>query len=234
LEVKTSPTLEVLPLVEVLRNGIVESRHRGVIAVVDSTGEILHQIGDGRFRTFWRSSSKPLQALPVVVTGAAHHYRFDRRHLAIMCGSHVGKDYHVAPVTDILERAGVPENALRCDVPGRPLTRHGCSGKHAGMIATAAHLGEPLDEYTDPAHPVQRRIRNTLATLASTDPAAIPTASDGCSVPTFAMTIAEMALTFARLVDPFGMPDTLAAACRRVSAAMWAHPELLSGAEGDT
>jgi L-asparaginase II len=229
---ETSP--EVAPLVEVLRNGIVESRHRGVIAIVDSTGRTLHQIGDRRFRTFWRSSSKPLQALPVVVTGAADRYGFDERHLAVMSGSHVGKDYHVAVVADILERAGVPESALRCDVAARPLLRHGCSGKHAGMLATAAHLGEPFDGYTDPTHPAQRRIRDTLGLLSSTDSAAIPTASDGCSVPTFAMTMSEMALAFARLVDPFGLPDPLAVACRRVTAAMWAHPELLSGAEGDT
>jgi L-asparaginase II len=227
-------TPEVRTLVEVLRNGIVESRHRGVIAVVDSTGQTLHQVGDRRFRTFWRSSSKPLQVLPVVSTGAADRYGLDASHLAIMSGSHVGKDYHVAVVADILERAGVPESALRCDVPGRPLLRHGCSGKHAGMLATAAHLGEPLEGYTDPTHPVQRRIRETLGLLASTDPVAIPTASDGCSVPTFAMTLSEMALAFARLVDPFGLPDLLAAACHRVTAAMWAHPELLSGAEGDT
>src|SRR5258708_29562 len=234
MDVDVAHAPRVSPLVEVLRGDIVESRHRGVIAMVDSAGQTLHAVGDEQFRTFWRSSSKPLQALPVVVTGAADRYGFDNRHLAVMCGSHVGKDYHVTVVTEILQRAGVPESALRCDVAGRPLTRHGCSGKHAGMLATAAHLGEPLDGYTDPEHPVQLRIRETLATLASTDPSTIPTANDGCSVPTFAMTIREMALVFARLVDPFGIPSPLADACRRISRAMWAHPELLSGAEGDT
>jgi L-asparaginase II len=146
----------------------------------------------------------------------------------------VGKDYHTAVVADILERAGVPETALRCDVPGRPLLRHGCSGKHAGMLVTARHLGEPLDGYAEPEHPVQRRIRAILAILADAAGDAVPAASDGCSVPTFAMTLEQMALAFARLADPAGLPSPLGEACARIAAAMGAYPELLSGAEGDT
>ncbi len=224
----------VAPLVEVIRGEVVESRHRGGIAVVEATGRLCYATGSPYFRTFWRSSSKPLQALPVVTSGAADRYGLTSRHLAVMCGSHVGKDDHVEAVGEILARADLPESALRCDRPGRPLLRHGCSGKHAGMLVTAKHLGEPLEGYTDPSHPVQRRIRETLAVLADVSADEIAVASDGCSVPTFAMTLAQMALAFARLVDPAFLPATLAAASRRVVAAMWAHPELLSGTEGDT
>jgi L-asparaginase II len=225
---------EVAPLVEVYRGEVVESRHRGAIAVVDSAGRLTHAAGDPRLRTFWRSSSKPLQALPVVATGAADHYRLGPWHLAIMCGSHVGQDYHVAVVADILERAGIPESALRCDLAGRPLLRHGCSGKHAGMLVTAKFLGEPIDDYTAPDHPGQRRIRQTLALLADIPESEIAVASDGCSVPTFAMTLEQMARAFARLVDPAELPPSLRDACARIVAAMGAHPELLSGAEGET
>ncbi|HEX5416624.1 MAG TPA: asparaginase [Chloroflexota bacterium] len=225
---------EVAPLVEVWRGDVVESRHRGGIAVVDAAGRLTRRVGDARLFTFWRSSSKPLQALPAVLTGAADRYGLEPRHLAVMCGSHVGKDYHVAVVREILERARIPEAALHCDRPGRPLARHGCSGKHAGMLVTARHLGEPLEGYTEPDHPVQRRIRDVLGRLADVAAEEIPLASDGCSVPTFAMALDRMALAFARLVDPVGLPEDLAAACRQIVAAMWARPDLLSGAAGDT
>lgn len=225
---------EVVPLTEVWRGDVIESRHRGAIALVDASGRLIHAVGDSELRTFWRSSSKPLQALPVVTTGAADRFGLASRHLAVMCGSHTGKDYHVDAVADILDRAGVPVEALRCDRPGQPLLQNGCSGKHAGMLATAAHLGEPLDGYTEPSHPVQRRIRSTLALLAETRPPEIPIASDGCSVPTFAMTLRQMALAFSRLVDPADLPLDLTDGCRRIVNAMQAHPELLSGAPGDT
>lgn len=231
-EAPAYPTVE--PLTEVSRGGVVESRHRGAIAVVDSSGALLYAVGDAGFRTFWRSASKPLQALPALLTGAAGRYGLEPRHLAVMCGSHTGKDYHVRAVREILERAGIPETALRCVVPGKPAAPHGCSGKHAGMLLTARHLGEPLEGYEELEHPAQRRIRHVLAMLGSTPPEGVAAASDGCSVPTFAMTLAQMALAFARLVDPRGLGDAVTEACRRLVAAMQAHPEMLSGAEGDT
>jgi L-asparaginase II len=224
----------VTPLTEALRGGIVESRHRGAIAVVDSHGRLLSQAGDPDLLTFWRSSSKPLQALPVVITGAAERFGFETRHLAVMCGSHTGKEYHLRAVAEILERAGVPADALRCQAAGRPPLPHGCSGKHAGMLATAAHLGEPLEGYREPGHPVQRRIRQTLADLAGIAPGAIGIGVDGCGVPTFAMPLRLMALAFARLTDPAALESGLASACTHIAASMWTHPELLSGADGDT
>jgi L-asparaginase II len=102
------------------------------------------------------------------------------------------------------------------------------------MLVTAAHLGLPLDDYTRPDHPIQLRVRETIASLASVDPREVAVASDGCSVPTFAMTLEQMALAFSRLVDPSTLRPSLRQACGRIMQAMWAHPELLSGAPGDT
>ncbi|MGH2458120.1 MAG: asparaginase [Chloroflexota bacterium] len=224
----------VAPLTEIFRGEVVESRHRGSIAVVDAEGRLLAEVGDAALVTYWRSAAKPLQALPVITTGAADHFGLEPEHLAVMCASHAGRDDHVAAVTEALARAGVPIGALRCEVPGRDGPRHGCSGNHTGMLVTARHLGEPLETYPDPDHPVQRRIRAVLGTLGEVDPASIPSASDGCSVPTFAMSLRQMALAFARLIDPADLAEPLRGACRRMVAAMQAHPDLLAGAEGDT
>lgn len=224
----------VAPLTEVLRGDVVESRHRGSIAVVDADGRLLDEVGDVDLVTYWRSSAKPLQALPVITTGAADRFGLEPKHLAVMCASHAGRDYHVEAVTEALERAGVPVSALRCEVPERSAPRHGCSGNHTGMLVTASHLGEPLDSYPDPDHPVQQRIREVLGILGDVEPTSIPTASDGCSVPTFAMSLRQMALAFARLIDPADLDEPLRGACRRIVAAIQAHPDLLAGAEGDT
>lgn len=224
----------VAPLTEVFRGDVVESRHRGSIAVVDAAGHLLAEVGDTDLVTYWRSAAKPLQALPVITTGAADRFGLEPKHLAVMCASHAGREYHVEAVTEALERAGVPVSALRCETPERFAPRHGCSGNHTGMLVTASHLGEPLESYPDPDHPVQRRIRQVLGTLGDVKPGSIPSASDGCSVPTFAMSLRQMALAFARLIDPADLDDPLRGACRRIVAAMQAQPDLLAGAEGDT
>src|SRR5436309_1524015 len=60
-------------LVEVLRGDMVESTHRGAAAVVSVDGSVPRSWGDIESPVYPRSAIKPLQAIPLVETGAADH-----------------------------------------------------------------------------------------------------------------------------------------------------------------
>jgi L-asparaginase II len=60
--------------VEVMRGGLVESRHAGALAVVDADGAMALALGDVERPVFPRSAVKALQALPLVESGAADSF----------------------------------------------------------------------------------------------------------------------------------------------------------------
>lgn len=234
-------------LVEVTRGGMVESSHRGALAVVDSEGGLLAAAGDPFFMAYLRSAAKPFQALPTVTAGALDHFGLDNEALALMCASHHGMEAHVAIDQRILNAIGLDKSALRCGVHWpideaathrlaqaglEPDARHNnCSGKHAGMLTLARLWGCENDDYTLPNHPVQQAILERLGALTSLPPAIIHYAPDGCTVPAFALPLSRAALAFARLIDPSAPAD-----CQRVVAAMQAYPHVVSnyGALDDT
>jgi L-asparaginase II len=232
-------------LVHVYRGPLIESNHYGHIAVVDFRGNVLHGLGDPHHVTFVRSSSKPLQAIPVVESGAADRYRFSPADLALCCASHSGEQRHTDRVTDMLARIGVPHEALQCGthVPRdqenyKRLIRSGgeltpiynnCSGKHAGMLTLASHLGADLSSYRDIDHPVQVLMRAAVADMADMVAEDIVIGIDGCGVPVFGVPLDRLALAFAKLSDPTGQPETRRQALERITAAMMAHPEMVGG-----
>src|SRR5579862_6074320 len=143
-------------LVEVLRGSLVESRHRGAVAVADADGGTLLALGDVTTPIFPRSAVKALQALPLVETGAADAFGFGDEELALACASHSGEPGHVTGVTRMLAKAGLDATALRCGAhwpmaqpataalarSGEPTALHNnCSGKHAGFICDACAIG---------------------------------------------------------------------------------------------
>jgi L-asparaginase II len=235
------------PLAVLVRRGDrLESRHRVAYAVADAGGNLIHHEGEVREPVFPRSAVKPLQALPLVESGAAERFAVSERELALACASHGGEAMHTEIVAAWLARLGLDASALECGAhppSHEPTARHlietgeapsalhnNCSGKHAGMLTLALHLGAPVAGYSQPDHPVQRRISAVLAEMsgASLEPPAI----DGCGVPTHPLPLANLAAAMARLTDPG--PDTehapgRAAACARIRAAMSAHPELVAG-----
>jgi L-asparaginase II len=236
-----------VPLVEVWRGETVESVHYGALSVVGSAGRALAAVGDPGEVTFLRSAAKPAQVLPLLASGAAERFGFTEGEIAVMIGSHNGEPSHVATVRSILGKIGLREDALRCGAhppfhrPSAAALRAGgaeptavhnnCSGKHAGMLALAVHLGAPVDTYLDEKHPVQARIRAAVESLAGLEPGGSRTAVDGCSAPTFAMPLRQLALLFARLVDPATVPGDLAGAARRAVGAMRSHPEMVAGSD---
>lgn len=222
---------------EVTRGGIVESWHTAALAVISSTGQLIAALGDPHLITFPRSSLKPIQALPLIESGAADHYQLTPAQLAVACASHGGEASHTAAVSAMLHAGHLPITALHCgqhapqspasDQPTSPLT-HNCSGKHAGQLLACAHQHLPLATYTDTDHPQQIHIRTILAELADIAPDQIINGIDGCSLPNYALPLSAMARALARLLDPSQLPPTRAAAAARLFDAMRAHPDLVA------
>lgn len=234
------------PLVEVSRGPLVESVHQGHLVAVTPLGEAIAWLGNPDVVTFFRSSAKPLQAIPLVSSGAADHFEFTEREIAIACGSHSGESIHVETVRAMLEKLGLNESALRCGVHepfsidvARQLIRdqqppsvlqNNCSGKHAGMLALAKHIGAPIETYDELQNPVQQLILNTVSEFSGVPADKIAIGIDGCAVPVFGISVRAMALAYARLVLPppiVGKPKL--AACERIVKAMLDFPEMVGG-----
>jgi L-asparaginase II len=232
-------------LVEVLRSGLVESRHRGAVVVVDADGKVVLALGDGERPVFPRSAVKALQALSLIETGAADRFGLAEQELALACASHGGEPDHVAASGRMLARAGLDPSALACGAhwplhqpSAQALARSGavatalhnnCSGKHAGFLCTACALGVDHHGYGEPSHAVQRQVK---ATLEDTTGIALPEASravDGCSVPTWAMPLDRLALAFARFGTGQGLPPERAKAAARLRAACAGNPWYVAG-----
>jgi L-asparaginase II len=234
------------PLVEVKRGSITESRHRGHIAVVEPDGNIIASAGALNTVTFLRSSAKPLQAIPLLVTGAADRFGFTDREVALACASHNGEPIHTEVVLSMLRKIGLGPEALRCGVhepygveAARELRERGeqpnalhnnCSGKHAGMLAVALHLGAPIDNYESPENPVQKAIADAVSQFSGVPVTDMAVGIDGCAAPIFGITVKAMALAYARLVSPPESFDKITrGACERIVRVMNASPELIGG-----
>lgn len=232
------------PLIEILRDAAVESRHRGAIVAVTPRNELLAALGHGDEPCFLRSAAKPFQAVVVVAAGAAERHRLTDRELALIAASHNGEPMHVECVSALLDRLRLAPDLLQCGVhppfnsaaarlmAGQSPTvlHNNCSGKHAGMLAACLAAGFPVAGYEHVDHPLQRRIRDVIAEFSDVATDAMPFGLDGCTVPTWAIPLRAIALAYARLVNPVGVTH-YAVAARRVAAAMMTHPEMVGGTE---
>jgi L-asparaginase II len=232
-------------IVEVTRGGVVESRHTGAYVVMDASGKIVSSAGDIDQAVFPRSAVKAFQCLPLVESDAADHFGLSDEELALACASHNGEGAHVRAAASMLAKAGMTETQYECgahwpldqasqhDMARRdeePRAIHNnCSGKHAGMLALARELGAPASGYTLIDHPVQRAIARTMSELCALDIDAQPHGIDGCSVPTWAIPLRNLALGFARFGSGATLGEKRKAACRRIIDAVRAHPFMVAG-----
>ncbi|MCU0831721.1 MAG: asparaginase [Rhizobiaceae bacterium] len=232
-------------LVEILRGAVVESRHRGAVSVIDADGAEIFSVGDVDQPVFPRSAIKLIQALPLIESGAADALGFGNRELSLACASHNGEQEHVELAKSMLARAGLDEAALECgthwpyDQPiaialaksgGAPGPCHNnCSGKHAGFLCTAMHLGDDPAGYVGAAHPAQRRVRDAMAEVTGAAHAAEACGTDGCSIPTYAIPLDAMARGFARMATGRGLDAGRAKAARRLMSACMAEPFFMAG-----
>jgi L-asparaginase II len=202
-------------VVEATRGGVVEAVHR-VHAVAVSEGEIVASRGDPALVTLFRSSAKPIQALPMVRARPD----LDDGEVAIACASHLHRPDQLDPVRSLLEKAGASEDDLECG-PEPTRLEHNCSGKHAAMLLLCQERGWPSEGYRLASHPCQQAMLQEVADAAEVDAASIATAVDGCGVVTYALPLHAMAHAFARLARLEGGG--------RVTEAMRARPELIRG-----
>jgi len=219
---------------EVVRSGMVESRHHGSVVALGPDGAVVLAVGETDTAMYPRSANKPAQAAAMLRCGLP----LDGELLALAAASHSGEDFHIMGARRILAAADLDEGLLQ-NTPGWPLdeiamlayVRRGlekssiaadCSGKHAAMLVTCAVNGWNVGDYLTPEHPLQFAIHDTIEELAG-EPVG-PPGVDGCGAPLFAMTLTGLARTFRALA--LGPPDS---AERQVVEAIRAHPQWTSG-----
>ena len=229
-------------MVEIWRGGLLESFHQGHAVIADASGNIVDAWGDPDAVTYPRSSSKMIQALPLISSGAADRYGLNGEHLALACASHNGAHIHTDRVGNWLEQLGLDDSALRCgtQIPDdddarfelirqkcAPVQMHNnCSGKHSGFLTLAQYMGAG-PEYIEIDHPVQQ------AALAAFEEVTGESSQgygiDGCSAPNFSTTMAGMARAMAWFASAQDRNDLQSQAAARLVQAMGQFPELVAG-----
>jgi L-asparaginase II len=230
------------PMVEIWRGPLLESVHYGHAVICDDAGQIVRSWGDPEALIYPRSSSKMIQALPLLTSGAAEKYGLTSEQLALACASHNGAEIHTSRVNAWLSQLGLGDDDFRCgpqepsEIPARdaliktdnsPCQVHNnCSGKHAGFLTLAQHMGAG-PEYVEVDHPVQQACLEAFEeTTGLTSPAF---GIDGCSAPNFATTVVGLARSMAWFASAADRSGRDADAAQALTQAMIKHPELVAG-----
>ena len=220
-------------LLEVSRNGMVESVHCGHLLVINNSGKSRLEIGDLDSLIYPRSAVKSIQASAMVRAGL----KVSPKELALVCASHAGSAEHMEVATGILNAAGLSEKDLLNtpdkplgvaeriawgDKPGTSLSAN-CSGKHSGMLATCVINGWDIKSYKEISHPLQQAIIKEFEEL--TGAKITQTGIDGCGAPLFALTLRQLAKAVQKLLqstDPIH---------QEVVSACLSNPNMVSGAK---
>ncbi len=234
-------------IVEITRGGIVESFHHGAIAVLDADGKVVLSRGDIDRPIFPRSAIKGFQALPLIESGAADRFGLTDAQIAMACASHSGEPRHAETAAATLAKAGLDVRCLECgahwplgDKAARALAATGaqpsalhnnCSGKHAGFICVAVQEGHDPKGYVQPDHPLMREITGTLGAMTGYDLSNTARGVDGCSIPTFAIPLRNIAHGFARFATGQGLGPERAKAAARLRKAVAAEPFMVAGTD---
>ena len=229
-------------LVEVNRGLFTESAHFGHAVITVDGGQIVKSWGNPTEIILPRSSIKMIQALPLILSGAADSYGLSPEHLALSCASHQGSAAHTKLVAAWLEQLGLNDTDLRCgpQMPDDPLARksliksdqspyqwhNNCSGKHSGFLTLTKHLcASP--EYTEIDHPVQKAVLEMFET--TTGAPSLGYCADGCSAPNFATRLDHLAEAMAFFASSYERSDIISLAARRLIDAIRAYPFLVAG-----
>jgi L-asparaginase II len=234
-------------LVEVYRNKVLESFHRGVVCVVDNDGEIIYSEGDVKQICYPRSAMKFLQVLPLIENGGISTFNFTLEEIAVMCGSHNAEQEHLRVVNSILQKIGLDKEKLFCG-PQYPSSKkdadelirknekphhihNNCSGKHAGMLALCVLLKVSVEDYINPNHPIQKLILDVCAEMYEYEKEKIIIAKDGCSAPIFSIPVYNQAVGFKNIVSPEKFSDKRNAACKIVVEAISKYTFMVAGSK---
>jgi L-asparaginase II len=234
-------------VIEVTRGGFVESRHQVIAVICDSKGKRHSQWGNVDQPVFPRSSAKPLQALPLMLSGAAQDLNLSQQQLAMACSSHNGEAQHSTVVTNWLNQLGMSSEQLECGShwPSyQPATlalaksgkqacavHNNCSGKHCGFLSFAHHQGIDPKGYIHHQHPVQQAVNDAMGRMMDLKISDHPMGIDGCSIPTYALPLPNLAMAFARFGSGDQLPDGWQNACHKLYQAMVNQPFYVAGSE---
>ena len=211
-------------LAEEYRGEILDLVHHGYICVVDKDNRVVASVGDPEQVVFYRSASKPLQALPVIARGLDKQYGLTEEETVIFAGSHLGEDFHIAALQSIFAKTGInPEDLImKPTAPGsreaneERISRglppaklyHNCSGKHAGaMLLQKALDPEHIRDYWKMESAAQQEILRTVAILSQYPKEQVGLGVDGCGVPVFAVPMKHIAIAFKNLACPDCIED---------------------------
>lgn len=231
--------------VEVTRNEVVESRHFGAAVVCDYKGNILQSWGDTEQLVFPRSGLKQMLTIDMIESGACDHFDVSDSELTLACASHQGEAMHQDLVEAWLKRLNLSTDNLAC---GKALpddiesahrvlasgqhgcrSHHNCSGKHAGFLTNALHLGLTTEGYQLIEHPLQQRAVDILNDLTGVNIRQNPAGIDGCGFPALTMPLSSLATALARFAKPVDLSTTRADAIYRLHAAIAQNPFYAAG-----
>jgi L-asparaginase II len=234
-----------LPVVHVIRGEKVESIHRGDIVAVNTNGKIIFEYGSKDKRTFWRSSAKPFQTIPLVESGGLEQFNIEAKELALICASHGGEEKHVKTVKTLLKKIGKTVDDLDCGL-AKPMyskayiklikenktvtqANNPCSGKHTGMLALGVLRDYDLKNYILKSHPIQQEMLQAIAEMTKLPIEAIDLAIDGCGVPVFGLPIKNMAIAYAQLAKKKFKSNKRDQALKKITEAMTQFPFYVAG-----
>ena len=234
-------------IIEVTRGDYVESHHQVIAIVTDSQGKRVHQWGAADQLVFPRSTAKPLQAMPLVLSGAADALQLSAKQLAMACSSHNGEEQHTQVVSDWLQQLDMDDQALECGSHWpmyEPATvdlaksgtqacpvHNNCSGKHCGFLSLAYHRGIDPTGYIKAEHDIQQEVNRTMSEIMGVNVFDHPMGIDGCSIPTYALPLPALAMGFARFGSGEQLPEGWAAAAKTLYDAMVAEPFYVAGSK---
>lgn len=234
-------------LVEVYRNEVLESFHRGVVCVVDKNGNVVYSEGDIQQVCYPRSAMKLIQVMPLLELGGQEKFDFTLEEIAVMCGSHNAEPEHLSVVNSILQKIGLDKENLKCG-PQYPTSKrdadelirksekphhihNNCSGKHAGMLALCKLIDVNTIDYLNPQHPIQTLILQYVEEMYEYSNEKMITALDGCSAPIYSIPVYNQALAFKNLVNTESYPTKRKATCDTIVKAMAAYPFMVAGSK---
>ena len=237
--------MKTAPMFEEYREGVLECVHYGTACVVDGRG-VAASVGQSDWLCYYRSASKPIQALPVLMRGLHSRYGLTGEEAAIFSGSHWGDADHVRVCERILEKTGLREEdmcmlptypnrpsrreeLLRANLPPRRIY-HNCSGKHLALMLLARELGEDVRDYWRRDSRTQAVVAGTIRRMSGAEESEMAVGVDGCGVPVFAVPFWRIAHSYLRMVCPELIEDdNLAEAVAENLDRLHRHPNMIAG-----
>lgn len=233
--------------VNIFREKNIESKHLVSAVVMTSNGQLMQTFGDIAQKIYPRSSIKCIQAIPIIISGAAEKFNVSDIELALASASHSGEKKHTDAVQNWLNRIGLSSNDLECGshAPANQTAfinliksqhhfsalENNCSGKHTGMLAASLAMNVATKGYVKNEHPVQQLIQKIIEEFTSEKISLNDTAIDGCTLPTYFLRLQNLALAMARFADPKIFSSQYQLACERITNAIMQNPFYIAGTD---